>query len=321
MNLQFMNPDVFQPERGSEGSIHLTFFKCLTWQVEQTLNPSSCLYHYFCDSKYPGNYPVYVDILVFLLATASFLVTLIVMTMEVLSGSNSNEVCRSRRYLLPSGPILLPAILLTLGKGYRIHTILPVSSIGPAILLLLQVSSLTFDTGIDRDARYAFFEASTVSGILHASLYLDSVIMPYYTGFDALVGSEFSGGCPSCICREEPLVVGGRLVSYRGWSPTTFLVAGALCCRIVCRVNAMSGKSKTMAVKSWLEWLSWVMIMRDCVVLAVNSPPAAASSISPAVGIGGVVLLVCLHVVKKTAALIRTGDHFIHTTTISLTSV
>ncbi|CAN1157004.1 hypothetical protein LINPERHAP2_LOCUS21281, partial [Linum perenne] len=221
--IQFQNPNTFNPQWGYEDT-HLTFFKCTKWQLEQTLDPSSCPYHYFCDSSYPGSYPGYVDFVVVAIAVAAYLVTIAVMVMEVGGGGGGgNEVCRSKRYVLPSGPVLLPLILLVLAKGYRVESVFPVSSVGPAVFLLLLVSSLAFDTGIDRDARYAFFEASTVSGILHASLYLDSVIMPYYTGLDALVSSTFSGECHSCVCRNEPLIVGGTLIKYKAWSLTTFL--------------------------------------------------------------------------------------------------
>ncbi|WJX10602.1 hypothetical protein P8452_01300 [Trifolium repens] len=58
--------------------------------------------------------------------------------------------------------------------------------------------------------------SSTISGILHASIYLDSILLPYYTGFDALMSSTFSGECATCVCRKEELVVGGKLVKYKG---------------------------------------------------------------------------------------------------------
>jgi hypothetical protein len=85
----------------------------------------------------------------------------------------------SKRCFLPSGPISLPVILLTLAKGHRINTICPFSSIGPAILQLVHISTLAFDHEANEDIKYAFFEASTIFGILHASLYLDSIILPY----------------------------------------------------------------------------------------------------------------------------------------------
>ncbi|XP_022769517.1 uncharacterized protein LOC111313041 [Durio zibethinus] len=43
------------------------------------------------------------------------------------------------------------------------------------------------------NTRYAFLEASTISGILHASVYLDSIFLPYYAGIGALASSTFSG--------------------------------------------------------------------------------------------------------------------------------
>ncbi|XP_004308747.1 PREDICTED: uncharacterized protein LOC101306970 [Fragaria vesca subsp. vesca] len=140
---------------------------------------------------------------------------------------------QSKRYLLPSGPIGLPVIIFALAKGHRINTTFPLSSIGPAILQLVQISALAFANGGDNDIKYVFFEASTISGILHASMYLDAVVLHYYTGLDALVKSTFSGECPSCVCRNEDLVVGGTLVSYRGWGLTTFLVVATLCWRVI----------------------------------------------------------------------------------------
>lgn len=296
MNSQFLRPGslAFQPEWASE-DIRITFFKCVRWQVEETLDPINCPYHYFCDSTYPGNYPRYVDIIVFLFATASYLATLIIMVIHI---SRREEACfiRSRRFLLPSGPVSLPIILLALTKGYRINSLFPLSCIGPAILLLLYVSALAFDLGVDKDVRYAIYEASTISGILHASLYLDSIILPYYTGFDALVSSTFSGECQSCVCRREVLVVGGTLVTYRGWSVTAFLVVGTLCLRIIRRMTEQN-RSSIMAIKSLLESLSWISITLDCVYLTRKAPPE--QTMMRITAIGGVLVLVCLHLIKK----------------------
>ncbi|XP_034709794.1 uncharacterized protein LOC117932625 [Vitis riparia] len=251
MSGQLLSPEkpAFQPEWALE-NVRMTFFKCVRWQVEETMDPINCPYHYFCDSTYPGNYPPVVDILLLLFATASYLGILVFTAMEISGGRSFHQ---TRRYLLPTGPVSLPVILLALAKGRRINTIFPLSSVGPAILQLLHISALAFDTEADSDIKYAFFEASTISGILHASLYLDSVILPYYTGFDALVSSTFSGECISCVCRKEVLVVGGMLVSYRGWSATTFLVVGTLCLRIICRLTADDNGKTTIFIKSVLE--------------------------------------------------------------------
>lgn len=296
MNSQFLykqNP-AFRPEWAFE-DIRITFFKCVRWQVEETMDPIHCPYHYFCDSTYPGNYPPYVDVLVLLFTTASYLTTLVIMVIEMSRRGRTN-LSQSKRYLLPSGPISLPVILLALAKGYRINTLFPLSCIGPAILQLLQVSALTFDCGVDKDIRYAFFEASTISGILHASLYLDSIVLPYYTGFDALVSSTFSGECLSCVCRREALVVGGRQTTYRGWSLTTFLVVGALGSRIICRLTE-ENKSKIMSIKSLLEFLGWILITMDCIYLIRNAPPE--QSMMRIAAFGAVLVLICLHLVKE----------------------
>ncbi|KAG6748297.1 hypothetical protein POTOM_048214 [Populus tomentosa] len=202
----------FRSEWPSE-DVQAVFFKCVRWQVEDTMDPINCPYHYYCDSTYPGNHPPYVDVLAFLFTTALYLVTLAIMVVDI-SRRGRTYLRKSKRYLQPSGPVSLPLILFVLAKGYRINTVFPLSCFGPAILQLLQVSALTFDCGIDKDVRYAFLQASTISGILHASLYLDSIILPYYTGFDALVSSTFSGECPTCVCRKEVLVVGGRLIRF-----------------------------------------------------------------------------------------------------------
>ncbi|OAY81033.1 hypothetical protein ACMD2_19923 [Ananas comosus] len=75
-------------------------------------------------------------------------------------------------------------------------------------------STLAFQNESNKDIRYALLEASTVSGILHVSLYLDAIILPYYTGIDALSGSRFSDECPSCLCKTQALVIGGSEIFY-----------------------------------------------------------------------------------------------------------
>jgi hypothetical protein len=286
----------FRSEWPSE-DVQAIFFKCVRWQVEDTMDPINCPYHYYCDSTYPGNHPPYVDVLAFLFTTALYLVTLAIMVVDI-SRRGRTYLRESKRYLQPSGPVSLPLILLVLAKGSRINTVFPLSCFGPAILQLLQVSALTFDSRIDKDVRYAFLQASTISGILHASLYLDSIILPYYTGFDALVSSTFSGECPTCVCRKEVLVVGGRLIRYRGWSLTTFLVIGVLCSRILCRVTG-ENKSKIMSIKTLLESLGLILITVDCIYLIRRSPEQSLMRIA---AFGGVLVLICLQMIKKMSA-------------------
>lgn len=261
------------------------------------MDPINCPYHYYCDSTYPGNHPPYVDVLAFLFTAALYLVTLAIMVVDI-SRRGRTYLRKSKRYLQPSGPVSLPLILFVLAKGYRINTVFPLSCFGPAILQLLQVSALTFDSSIDKDVRYAFLQASTISGILHASLYLDSIILPYYTGFDALVSSTFSGECPTCVCRKEVLVVGGRLITYRGWSLTTFLVIGVLCSRILCRVTG-ENKSRIMSIKTLLESLGLILITVDCIYLIRRSPEQSLMRIA---AFGGVLVLICLQMIKKMSA-------------------
>ncbi|XP_065859982.1 uncharacterized protein [Euphorbia lathyris] len=297
-------------------NIRITFFKCVKWQVEETLDPINCPYHYFCDSTYPGNFPPYVDILVLLFATVSYLSTLIIMVVDISTRSDSGFT-RSKRFLLPSGPVFLPVILLILAKGHRISSVFPLSTIGPAILQLLHVSALVFDHGVDKDLRYAIYEASTISGILHASLYLDSIILPYYTGFDALTSSRLSGECPSCVCRKEVLVVGGQLVRYRGWSATTFVVVGALCLRVICRMTEGENRRTTMVVKSLFESLGWILITVDCVYLTGKAPPE--QFMIRIIAFGSVFILICLHMINKLCSRIAQRN-LVHEKSDSLTS-
>lgn len=301
------------------GEIHATFFKCISWQVEETLDAINCPYHYVCDKTYPAkNYPPSVDILVLLFTTASYLVTLVIVIMDIIMNSSGRGgrvsfLGQSKRFLLPSGPISLPLIILTFAKGTQINTIFPLSCTGPAILLLVLISALSSDNvgADDKDIKYTFFAASTVSGILHASLYLDSVVLPYYTGFDALMSSTFSGECESCVCRKEALVVGGKL-KYRGWSLTTFFVVGVLCLRIVCKVisggeNNAASAGKLLFIKLLMERFSWILITVDCVYLTANSPPERV--MLRVAAFGGILLLIFLHVLKEACSQIYTMAH------------
>ncbi|GAV73499.1 hypothetical protein CFOL_v3_16984 [Cephalotus follicularis] len=296
MERQLLHPEnsAFQSEWDPE-DIRTTFCKCVRWQVEETMDPINCPYHYFCDSTYPGNYPPPVDIVVIIFTAASYVATLVLMVTR-LSGRGRASFGHSKRFFIPSGPVSLPTIVLALAKGHRINTIFPLSSIGPAILLLVYISALTFDNGVDKDIKYAIFEASTISGILQASLFMDSVVLPYYTGFDALVSSTFSGECMSCVCRKEALVVGGKLVSYRGRSVTTVLVVAALCLRVICRLSEES-KRKIRPIKPLLEGLGWILITMDCVYLVKYSPPELF--MLRVATFGSIFLLICLHTVTE----------------------
>lgn len=295
MNWNLLLPEypAWQPE-WNHGDIRLTFFKCLKWQVEETLNPIDCPYHYFCDSVYPGNYSSVVDNLLLFFIASTYLATLVIMVMHI--AGRGQSCVQSKRYLLPSGPIALPLIIFALAKGHRINTTFPLSCTGPAILQLVQISALAFANGAHDDLKYVFFEASTISGMLHASMYLDAVILPYYTGFDALVTSTFSGECSSCVCRKEVLIVGGTLVSYTGWSLTTFLVVGTLCWRVICRLYGRK-LGKFILIRSLLESSSWILIIIDCVYLATNSPPEKL--MLRVATLGGILVLICLAVIRE----------------------
>lgn len=293
MQLLWPEYPALQPEWTTE-DVRLTFFKCVRWQVEETMDPINCPYHYYCDSSYPGNYPPAVDIIALVFTTTSYLATLIIMAMDISRRGQTGSL--TQRYLLPSGPVLLPLIVLALAKGHRINTIFPLSCTGPSILLLIHISALSFDNGAAKDIKYVFLETSTISGILHASLYLDSIILPYYTGLDALVSSTFSGECVSCVCRKDVLVAGGKLVSYRGWSLTTFLVVAALYLRIISKMPRGKTK-KTILIRSSMECLCWIFITRDCVTLLIKTPPERLMLRGAA--FGGIFVLICLHVLKK----------------------
>ncbi|KAL3755022.1 hypothetical protein ACJRO7_002146 [Eucalyptus globulus] len=283
------------------GDVRTTFFKCVRWQVEETLDPIDCPYHYYCDSTYPGDYSRAVDGLVLLFSVASYLVTLIIMILEV-SGRRKSRLCNWKRYLLPSNPLSLSATLLILAKGHRINSMFPLSCIGPPIFHLALISALAFDEGTIGDIKYVILQASTISGILHASLYLDSVLLPYYTGFDALASSTFSHECESCVCRREVLVVGGMLVTYRAWSITSFLVVGALCLRAMCKVGSDVGKI-TYMLKYSLETLGLASVVLDSLYLLRNSPPERFLLRTTASG--AELTLICIYVIGKICARIR----------------
>ncbi|KAK2453770.1 hypothetical protein QL285_001405 [Trifolium repens] len=139
--------------------------------------------------------------------------------------------------------------------------------------------------------------SSTISGILHASIYLDSIVLPYYTGFDALMSSTFSGECATCVCRKEELVVGGKLVKYKGWSMTTFFVVGVLCLRIICKIYGENVGKFVSMIKVFMERFSWILISLDCVYLIAKSPPERV--MLRVVAFGSIFLLILLHVLKE----------------------
>ncbi|CAO2835368.1 unnamed protein product [Amaranthus hypochondriacus] len=283
-----------------EGDIQKAFFKCTKWQLEETLDPINCPYHYYCNSNYLGDYPSWVDNLVFVFMMVTFLATTILMVAGMIGRRKPALLTRLkhlRRYFLPSGPIFLPVILVIMAKGHRINTTFPLSYNGPAIFQLVRVSALAFNTKTESDIKYVFLEASTISGIIHTALHLDSVILPYYTGLDALMLSKFSGECLSCVCRQQVLVVGGMLV-YRGWSVTTALVVGTLILRIFSRLT--ENKGKTMLMKSIMETISWILMTVECIYLLIIPPPV--QTWTKAASFSGVTFLMCLQLIKRLSA-------------------
>ncbi|KAK8945624.1 hypothetical protein KSP40_PGU021529 [Platanthera guangdongensis] len=275
-------------------NITTTFFKCTKWQVEETTDLLNCPFHYFCDSSYAGNYPPLVDMLVLAATVTSFLSSAAFTVLEFKSRVSRNFI--KRRHFLPSGPVMLPMMMFVLANGRKINTFFPLSQMGPSILLLIHVSALGFvNTPEQRSMRYALLEASTISGILHASLNLDSIILPYYTGLDALSKSFFSDECPSCVCRKEDLVVGGRLVSYRGCSKTTLLIVTALFSRMLCSVSPE--KRFSLLMKLTLEGFGWVAVAGDAVYLTVSMP--YGSSVMKVPMYGGICTLIFLNVFRR----------------------
>lgn len=221
-----------------------TFLKCRVWQEEETIySPLSCPYHYYCtNSNHPSSYHAIADWFALALAAASFLFLGAVALWES-RGSLFGRVFNksNARYWLPSGPLILPLTLLPLAKGHRIDSLFPLSYIAPAWLQLLHISALgnlgSYEelfagrVPVKNRVNALIFEVSMASGIVHASLYVDSVAMPYFTGLDAFMSSSFSGICTSCICRREPLVPGGAF--WPGaWSYGSFVVASVLLLRL-----------------------------------------------------------------------------------------
>ncbi|XP_042423547.1 uncharacterized protein LOC122011207 [Zingiber officinale] len=273
------------------------FFKCTRWQVEETTDLINCPYHYFCDSTYQEDYTLVVDFLVLLFILTSFfsatVFTLLDFSQRPTSAADLSIGRLKRRYLLPSGPIALPLVVLILANGQRINTMFPLSRIGPALLQLVYISALAFRNRDESDMKYSVLEASTISGILHASLHLDSILVAYYTGLAALRESTFSGLCASCVCRKDALVLGGSLSGYRGWSKATVLTAIAICSRMVCRV--FGEERLSLAIRLAVEGVSWVFVAENSIGLLMG---VADWSLLDLVVYGGICSLIFLNFLR-----------------------
>ncbi|EEE50713.1 hypothetical protein OsJ_30994 [Oryza sativa Japonica Group] len=271
------------------GSSNITrqILKCTRWQLEETTDFITCPYHYYCDSAYPGDYSPAVGALVAAFAAYCLVSAAAFAVLDI--GRAGGGGGRNRRKYM----------------GQRINAVFPLAQLGPALLLTLQASALAFRNEADGDLRYAVLEASTVSGILHASLYLDAVVLPYYTGTDALRWSRFSGECATCLCRMDPLVVGGRTVLYRGLSKTALAIIFALCSRMVCRIY---GEERVSAwTRSALEAASWVFVAGDAVYLAGWAfAEGAAASVAAYALVAGLVFLCIFGKVYKFLAWMET---------------
>ncbi|KAF1863223.1 hypothetical protein Lal_00014684 [Lupinus albus] len=108
MNNQFWLPEypTFQPGWDLE-NFHATFFKCISWQVEETLDSINCPYHYVCDRTYPSNYPPSVDILVLLFTIASYLVTLVIVIMDMMNSRKERKVLYIKNLMEKSSWVLI----------------------------------------------------------------------------------------------------------------------------------------------------------------------------------------------------------------------
>lgn len=300
-----MNRHTYSATQIASSDVRRAFFECMKWQVEETLDPFTCPYHYYCETASPlADYPPWVDVLVILFVAASCLVTLIIMVIET-SSSSRKRLVKVKQYLLPSSPLSLSITILILAQGHHINSLFPISCIGPAILQLVHISALTLDHDASKDIKYVIFQTSTVSGILHASLYLDSIILPYYTGFDALVSSSFSGECSTCVCRRETLVVGGNSVYYRAWSVTTFLVVASLCLRIMSKA-AQEGQKIIHVARTILESVSLASLVWDSVHLLRNSPPEKL--LLQHVAFGAELVLICIYILGRIRVVRRKGQ-------------
>ncbi|XP_074577602.1 uncharacterized protein LOC141834044 [Curcuma longa] len=270
------------------------FTKCIRWQLEETTDPLHCPFHYFCASFYDGgDYPPSVDLLVLFFALASFLSAVAFTLLDFAASSEAAELNVGRlrlrrRHLLPSGPVGLPLVVLILANGHSINTIYPFSRLAPALLHVVYVSALAFRNRSENEAKYGVLEATTVSGILHASVHLNSVIFPYYTGLEAAAGSTPSGACASCVCRKAALAATGG--GHRGWSRTTVAVVGAVCARMVCRVMG-EGRWRG-GMRRAVEGVGWGLVARDSLQLMARGGGVAA------VAHGGVSALVLLNLAR-----------------------
>ncbi|WOL10626.1 hypothetical protein Cni_G19385 [Canna indica] len=275
------------------------FFQCTRWQVEETTDLVNCPFHYFCDSTYQEDHSPVVDLLVLLFILSSFVSVTVFTLLQFARRKPSTDDFRigrvRRRYLLPSGPLVLPLVVIIFANGHRINTIFPLSHVGPALLQLVYISAMAFRNRAESDIKYSVLEASTVSGILHASLHLDSVLLPYYTGLAALRESTFSGLCATCVCRRKALELGGSVAGYRGWSKVTVVVACALCSRMACR--AFGEERLSWGIRVALEGISWVLIAGDCFELLMGVAEWSLLDVGVYGGICGLVFLNLLRVV------------------------
>ncbi|XP_057833157.1 uncharacterized protein LOC131043935 [Cryptomeria japonica] len=255
-----------------------TFLKCKVWQVEETLDTINCPYHYYCNTTYPGNYLAVVDWFAVLLAAALCLCLSGVMIWEVRGRLFGQDFSRGKaRYWVPSGPLLLPLSLLVMAKGHRINSVFPMAYMAPAWLKLLHISALGFTgyeiNGVSKNLNAVVFEVSMAVGMLHGSLYVDAVTLPYYTGVEASM-SMSSGICRSCICRKEPLVAGGTFF-YRAWSYGSFVVFSGLLSRLAYGLWWNDGNAERfISLARWgLELLAWGFTAWDVFKMGHNSPP------------------------------------------------
>ncbi|VAI07658.1 unnamed protein product [Triticum turgidum subsp. durum] len=95
--------------------------KCTRWQLEETTDFVTCPYHYYCDSSYPGDYHSAVGALVAAFAAYCFVAALAFAVLDLVRSGAAGVRGVKRKYLVPSGPFLLPLVLLALAKGQRVN--------------------------------------------------------------------------------------------------------------------------------------------------------------------------------------------------------
>lgn len=126
---------------------------------------------------------------------------------------------------------------------------------------------------------------------------LDSILLPYYKGSDALVSTTFSGKCSSCACRNEMLIIlvprgGDQWPHFQLW---VLSVEG---------LSADCGKKTgtTILIRPWLESIAWIF---DISGLCLSSNKLHPKGQCWELLLLEVFVLICLHVLKRACTLTK----------------